>query len=898
MLPESELERMFGALTGDRAVPGRDAALESIDDAEGLACYLKAERGKLVARIRVPDGPPAGLRISREFSDLTDAVVLRMFVLACRRAGANHENAALAIVATGGYGRRELAAYSDIDLTFVPVRDGDPTTDRIIREMFTLVMDVCIARCGLEVGYAYRLLEDCPQLDHQTTCGLLDSRILAGSNRLFLQFEDAFWSGFNSTAFIFAKLEERAKSLQKWGVTPRVVEPQLKEGPGGLRDIQTAVWLTQARWQLAAARVRGSRGLDSLIREADVPPSDVALLAVAKERLFQVRNALHVLAGAERDQLVVTRQEEVAALLGYAPASDGAPPPVERFMAELYPALAVVRRVSDQVMRRVGNSRLILGIGLDCKHRLIIPANSALQSDDPVWMLWMCELAQKYGIGYSEAIERAAVDLISTHPIIAEPRPAAAVFMNILGNVENLYSTLQKMADLGILGWMLPEFAAIFDLIPYDPSHDHSVGQHTLLIVSHIEALATSTAEEDAEMRRALEDLAHPEQLMLAALLHDAGKAVAGRPHSESGEEIAAAVCSRLGLSEEAASNVRFLVASHLLMAETSRLRDLNLDSTLQAFTSAVGDIERLNMLYLLTYADTRAVGEGVWTQVKARFLRELWQRASAVLSDEEPIGFDDAAIARARRRLTKDLSLENLPEADVSEHVAAMPAHYLLSQSLKDIALHIGFVRRVREGHPVVDFHGERDATYSELTVCAYDDPKPGLLAKISGVLAAADVNVHAARVITRATAVDRIALDTLLVDYRGRQLSPGKRREVAADLTAVLTGATTVDALFAKRRAPAHRRRPAADPTAPPRVTADHDASEPLTHIEVAAPDTIGTFYRFCEAISRLGWDIHGARVSTWTDEVRAGFYVSGCGGLSDCEISASIVQNLAVP
>ncbi len=904
MLPTSDLERMFDSLSGDRDGSRHEDALAAIDDAAALGEYLKSERRKLIDRILsyvsgpVSGAPAGGLQMSREFSDLTDAVVHRMFVIACRRASTDHATVPLAIVATGGYGRRELAAFSDIDITFVPQRDGHPTLDRVIREMFSLVMDVCIARCGLEVGYAYRLMEDCAQLDHQTICGLLDARLIGGSNRLFIQFEDAFWTGFNPTDFIFAKLREREMSLAKWGLTPRVVEPHLKEGPGGLRDLQTAVWLTQARWQFAAARVRGPRSLDALIREADVPPADAANLAMAKEKLFQVRNALHAIAGAERDQLVVTRQEEVARLLGFRSEADrqmespcGAPP-VERFMAELYPALARIRRVSDQVMRKIGNSRLILGIGLDCKNRRIVPANDSLESDDPTWMLWMCELAQKYGIEYGGAVERSAVGLIALNPVISEPVAAAQLFITILSRMTNLYETLQKMADLGILGWFLPEFSVLLDLIPYDPSHDHTVGQHTILIVKYLEALTTSTREEDAEMRRILEDLAHPEQLMLAVLLHDSGKAVPGTPHSETGEVIAASVCKRLGLSAEASANVCFLVANHLLMAETSRLRDLNLDETLREFTDRVGDIERLNMLYLLTYADTRAVGEGVWTQVKGRFLRELWQRATAVLSDEEPLAYDDAAIARARRRLRKDLSVENLPEADVAEHIQSMPPHYLLSQDLKQIGLHIGFVRRVRDGQPVVDFHGERDATYTELTVCALDDPRPGLLAKIAGVLAAADVNVHGAQVATRATSEDRIALDTLLVDFRGRQLSPGKRREVASNLTSVLTGAQSVEALLTRRRAsPGHSRTGAEMGDMAPRVSIRRDVSETLTLVEIAASDSIGTFYRFCDAISRLGWDIHSARVSTWRNEARAGFYVTGCCALSDEDIARAL-------
>jgi [protein-PII] uridylyltransferase len=437
------------------------------------------------------------------------------------------------------------------------------------------------------------------------------------------------------------------------------------------------------------------------------------------------------------------------------------------------------------------------------------------------------------------------------------------------------------------------------DLIPYDPSHDYTVGQHTLFVIKHLEALLSADANDDLiEMRRVLEELPNPEQLMLAALLHDSGKAEAGRPHAEVSEEIAEVVCQQLGWTPEAAANVRFLVRHHLLMAETSRLRDLNLDATLRDFTREVDDIDRLNMLYLLTYADTRAVGEGVWTQVKGRFLRDLWRRASAVLMAEEPADYDDAAIARARRRLLKDLSLENLPEAEVAEHVQAMPPEYLLNQNLNQIALHIGSIRRVRAGEIVCDFHDERDATYTELTICAYDDPQPGLLAKIAGVLYAADLNVHSAQVITRVTPTDRIALDTLWVDFRGRPLAPGKRREITTNITAVLSGAQTVQDILAKSRRPTAGTKSGASPAPSKPITVRsirNDLSDTLTVLETSGPDERGVFYRICTALSQLGWDIRSARASIWQGEARGSFYVAGARPLSEEEARRALANVL---
>ena len=879
--------------------------LAHLESAEELAGYLRSGRAALVQPLKeavfTGGNPPLnGLALARQLADLTDALLIRLFTLACKKSGLTPENVPIAIVATGGYGRRELSPCSDIDITFIPQRDGDPAIDRLIREMFSQVMDICIARCGLEVGYAYRLFEDLNTLDHQTATGLLDARLLAGSQRLFIQFEDAFWMGFNPADFIFAKIEEREKALDRWGRTPRVVEPQLKEGPGGLRDLQTAVWLAQARAQWVPARVRGERGFAVLEEEGHVPVLDRKRLEAAKELLFQVRAALHAITGAERDELVITRQEDVAHRLGYQVLENGTDriPPVEQLMSDLYPAMALVRRVADQVIRRVGNSRLMIGIGLDCKRREIVPANSSLEADDPVWLLWACELTQKYNLTIGEAVERTMVSLVSTNPVLKEPQQPAEVFTQILMHRGRVYPTLQCMADLGILGWFLPEFQAILNLIPYDPSHDHTVGQHSLLVVKTLESLLSAKEpEEQVEMRRIYEELPNPEQLILAAILHDSGKAFHDRPHSEVSEEIVAEVCNRLGWSVSATANVRFLCLHHLLMAETSRLRDLSLDETIREFTSVVDDMDRLNMLYLLTYADTRAVGNGVWTQVKGRFLRDLWRRSAAVLSDEEPVGYDEATLARARRRLMKDLSVNNLPESEVARHMQTMPPQYLLNQSLREIALHIGFIRKLREGQPVIDFMDEPDATYTEMTVCTYDEPRPGLLAKIAGVLYAAEINIHSAQVVTRVEGEEHIALDTLWIDYHGRQLAPGKRREVVANLTELLNGVRTVEEILARKKERSYRSRgPSYQPLVPLAIRSiRNDLSDTYSVVEAVGPDVPGTFYKVADSLSRLGWDIASARVSAFRGEARCSFYILGARSLREADAGERLASVL---
>ncbi len=915
-------------------------ALAILDGAEELASYLQSERnGLLLVLRRAPElaargglltGEELGTPICHAFSELTDAFLSRLLVLACRRAGVDADAPPLALVATGGYGRRELCPFSDIDIAFVPLRDGDARIDRVVRDMFTQIMDICIGKCKLKVGYAYRPLQDCADLDHQTTTGLLDARLVAGSERLFIQFEDAFWQGFNPAEFVFAKLAERRNGLARWGYLPRVVEPQLKEGPGGLRDVQTTVWLMQGHAHLASARVRGARSLEALQREQGLTAEDTRLLGTAKETLLRVRNVLHALAGASRDTLTRTRQEEIATRLGYGRMTahlndslDDAPP-VERFMADLYPQLAHVRCIAANAMERAQNSRMMLGIGLDCRRGKIVPANGALETDDPLWLLWACELGQKYGLVFSARLAQACHDLLVMRPRLADARTGGQIFTRIVRNKRGVYPALQRMADLGILGWFMPEFGRVMDLIPYDPAHEYTVGQHTLNVLRYLDELGETEEKGESkkekglesaalspfsfllspqmrgEMRQVMQGLGHPEELMLAALLHDCGKGLDGGQHADVGAGLARDVCGRLGWDERATANVVFLIEHHLLMAQTSRLRDLTLDETIGDFARIVNDPARLDMLYLLTYADTRAVGEGVWSQVNGRFLQELWRRTASVLGGE-PTSADEERMARARRRMVKDRSLENLPPALVAEHIQAMPPPYLLNQSMEHIALHIGLVQRVRDGEIVIDFQDAGQATYTELTVAAFDDPRPGLLAKIAGVLYASDLAGHSAQVFTRVSAQDRIALDTLWVDFAGRQLSGGKRQEVASWLRATLKGETSVEELLARRDA----RRKLMGPFNPvfaggrTRVlVARNDLSSTATVIEIEEPDVQGALFWTSQALSRLAWNIQSARVSLWHGAARASFYVTGARHLSEDEIRRDLTDALREP
>ncbi|MCS6829630.1 MAG: HD domain-containing protein [Armatimonadota bacterium] len=838
-------------------------ALAEMQDAREIGQWVTEQRELLMLGIRPPQD---GIDACRSFTALADAVVRRLFQLAIERSHVAHPPE-IAVAATGGYGRMELSPHSDIDITFIPERDGDAVTDRIIREIFRLLMDVMMEYGRLKVGYAYRLIEDCATLDHTTQTTLVDARLVAGSRHIFARFLEEFWVHFNPTDFLFRKIMERRQVRSRFGTTPYLVEPNIKEGAGGLRDIHLVRWLG-AGW----AGLPTAGEWEQLVTREWLTPEDADHLIQAQEFLLRVRNHLHILAGEQRDVLTAAKQEQIAARLGYQPRDHT--PAVEHFMHDYYRHAADAHRICEEVIRRVEHGRHVLGIGLDCERKEVIPAQNLLQREDPVWMVWAVRLAQEYELSLSMPLQRLMQQTVQQRPSTHDAKHLAETFLSILRAPSGVARALRQMADTGVLGWILPEFEATRTLIPYDPSHEFTVGEHTLRVIENIEALNTVIDANYADYRRIFQETPHREILYLAALLHDAGKANPHVEHGEAGAQMAQEVGRRLQLSEDAIADLAFLVRHHLLMAETSRLRDLNLDETIRDFVHVVDTIERLNMLYILTYADTHAVGSGQWTEVKAAFLRELHRKAERFLVTSEAVEHAPPDIGRFRRRLAKELSLENLPEDLVTRHLNQMPATYLLNTPQEQIGLHIRMVQEAIRGAPQLAFQTPPDASVTELTVCTIDDPEPGLLAKIAGVLYAGQVAVHAANVFTRSGEI-KIALDTLWVDYRGRPIPPSKRAEIEEHMVAVLTGEMSVSDLLQRRRRVEQSRPELVS------LVVHHDLSEQFTVIEVRTTEHIGMLYWVCRALSRLGWNIHSAKLSTWAGKAVGVFYITDAQG-----------------
>ena len=831
--------------------------LRICETAEQAGAWLSQKRSELIHRpCLVGEAAALGYR----HTALVDALIDRLFEMACQEASPR-QRIEVSVAATGGYGRMEMSPHSDVDITFIPARDGDEATERVIRRMFHLMMTALMDGAGMKVGYAYRLIEDCGNLDHGTQTTLIDARLITGSRNVFARFLQEYWSMFNRADFIFQKIAERRQVRSRYGTTPYTVEPQLKEGAGGLRDWHMVRWLGAA---LAGISTGGEL---SQVVDAGLLSADQAFqMNMAQEFLQAVRFHLHVLAGEQRDILSTQKQEAVCAMLKYR--DSGAIPAVERFMHDYYMHSAILQTCCDRAMKKAEGARHVLGIGLDVAYREVIPSE-AIAGEDPSWMVWAVRLAQRYGLTFSPELEELINQTLESGPVCNDPKQLADGFLEILRQPDGVASAIRLMARTGILQWILPEFARTVTLIPYDPSHEYTVGEHSLRVVDNIQALNDIEDVQYKDFRRVYHEMPQREVLYLAALLHDAGKAETG-DHCVTGDALAAKVGARLYLSEDAIADLRFAVRHHLLMASTSRMRDLEMDETVDGFVQQVVTLDRLNLLYLLGYADEKAVGAGVWTEAKAGYLRELYQRTMRWIEENQEADAAPPDRGRFVRRLLRGLSQENIPEEQIRAHVEAMPANYLVNTPQEVIGLHVRMIQGALDGQPQLQFYTQPDGGVTEITIVTLDDPQPGLLAKIAGVLYASQVTVHGARVMTR-KGDPQIALDALTVDFKGRPLQDAKRAEIDKHMRAVLSGTQSVDELLTRiyrktRTAPVMQS-----------VSVNNETSRALTVVDIRSNDHPGALYWACTALSRLGWNIHSARVSLWAGQAVGVYYVT---------------------
>jgi [protein-PII] uridylyltransferase len=775
------------------------------------------------------------------------------------------------VVALGGYGRGELHPSSDIDLMVVYDGELAPYVQRLTQELLYAMWDL-----GLQVGHSLRSLDDCVAMartDFPSRTSMQETRFIAGDRRLFATFRKVLRDNVyrrDFAQFLATTLGERDQRYRKYGASPYIGEPNVKESAGGLRDVHTAMWLGTAKF--------GARTLRELADKGLITAREQALTDAALTFLWRVRNALHLLSGHKNDVLTRDLQPRIAGDLGYE--DDEVRLGVERFMREYYLHARVIHRISRRLIarcqeslsrrgsaeRRERQQALADGLVFFDGQLHLADRNPGLLRRDATRLMKVFWHLHRLGCELSLALERAVEDSLDLVDDGFRRSPAVRdLFLDMCRNWGRVALTFSEMHELGLLGAYLPEFGALTCLVQYDAYHRFSADQHSLLAVEHLEALAPGQSAESEGAAQVFNEVEKPELLMLGMLLHDIGKAK-GHGHVKKGIPLIRELTARIGLPQEDADAVEFLVAHHLTMSHIAQRRDIDDPKTVSDLADACGDPQRLRMLYLLTYADMRAVGPGVLTGWQAQILWELYARTLKRLTTT-------AAPSRANRtQVAERLHAAVKEEIDaqaVKAHVAMVSDRYLAGTSVQRMAEHLRLLRRL-EGVPLATelFH-HPDLGSSDLVVITRD--VPGLFSLIAGTMAAHGINIMSAQIHTRA---DGIAIDTFQVnDPTGEAVtSAATWRRTMEALGAVIAGTASVDELLERRR----RGRTQKDVQGPPKITIDNHFSDAYTVIEVKCPDRVGLLYLITRTFSGLGLDIASARIATEIDHAYDTFYV----------------------
>lgn len=861
----------------------------------GLRARLDATLGALPAQLREPG---QGSAACRAIAEVYDRELAGRFEEA---AG----GAALALVATGGWARRELAPYSDID--FIVLHDGDePLAKRVCDRLLYPLWDekLAIGHSVREPRAVARLARD----DVATATALLDARHIAGDRALTTQLVratlGALAPGGNPNDLIAALAGEKQARHARFGATLYLLEPNLKQGIGGLRDLSTALWCAQIRWhpprpsEPASSDPPGAEVLvENLVTMGHLTRRQAQVLLGARDFELRIRALVQLTAKRRFDQLTFEIQEAIAPALyldARAPDGDIGPavaPAVEALMRDYYLHARGVVQVADRLLEsaRVPARRRPRIAQLDAS---FITFNGELAIRDPrlfaerpseVVRLFRVAVAERLVV-YGHTRELAAETIARDPAPLARDPLAARLLLEALVDLRDdaQPSALEVMNQLGILSALMPDWAPCVGRVQHDLYHVYTVDQHQLYALAMQKRVARGElAAEHPTATELWREVRRPAALLLGTLLHDVGKPM-GKGHAEKGAVVAGVIARRLGMSEGDAELTELLVRQHLTMSHLSQRRDLSDPEVIRRFAERIGGDERLVQLYLLTLCDAAMTAPDNLTAWKADLLRDLMQRTRAY--------FRGVGVERAR----SDVNLVPPPADDVrakivqlvgdpaaAEVVDGIDPRLFTQLTPRQAARHVKLVGVARAQTPPVAFevHCFPLKGHSELAVVTPD--APGVLATIAGALTANRVDVLGAVLGHVDLPGGRLVADVFYVrDLKGAAIpqDDGRWRKLGADLRNLLGGPpdpSKVAALIAQRR-PLSRMPRRVTPQVATEIRI-HDDSTRATIVEVFTRDRVGVLYAITQTLADLGLDISLAKVSTEGEKVADVFYVT---------------------
>jgi [protein-PII] uridylyltransferase len=900
-------EQIIDRIALDRAI---DQTAWRIGDSEHLRRTLLEmlrpvlKAGQAEIRRRLESGASGGRASVSETTYLVDQLVCALF-----RAGITHAypivnpttGELFCLAGTGGYGRGEMAPLSDVDLLFLLPYKQTSRVEQLVEFMLYVLWDL-----GLKVGHAVRSVDDCIRLsrkDLTIRTALLESRFLIGHEPLFEELRARFAREVvHGTApqFIRDKLAERDERHTRWGDSRYVLEPNVKEGKGGLRDLHTLFWIFKYAYQVDTAHELVGRGVFT--------PEEAARFAKAQDFLWTVRCHLHALTGRAEDRLTFDVQKEISSRLHYT--DHAGTQGVERFMKHYF---LIAKDVGDltrvlcahlesETKRPAGFALLrhlqtaqkeIEGFRNDAGRLSVL--HDRQFRDNPVDMIRLFAVRHRHKLDiHPQALRLISRDLKAIGNKVRADAEANRLFVEILSSPADPAPTLRMMNEAGVLGRFVPDFGRVVAQMQFDMYHCYTVDEHTLFAVGIVHEIEAGKLREELPLATQLfdhirADASSRRALYAAMFLHDVAKGRGG-DHSILGSRVARKVCPRWGFTAEETETVAWLVRWHLAMSDAAFKRDLEDPKTIEDMAVLVRSPQRLRLLLILTASDIRAVGPGRWNNWKASLLRQLYHRTNDQLTG----GLDTESAERRVAALREQVSALLLADKTAggkggkaggwtADEIASVlgrgyPAYWLGFPPETLAAQGAFMLRAEREGRKLaVDIQAQKRRDVATVTV--YTQDHAGLFSRLAGAVAASGASIVDARIFTMSNGM---ALDVFTIqDQRGATPEAlGTLDRLPDILERALAGRLNVQRELTKRRVAARSKTRVFD--VPSRVMVDNTASKNHTVIEINGRDRIGLLYELTRTLTRLNLQIASAKIGTYGSAVVDVFYVKDLFGM----------------
>ncbi|OGL41040.1 MAG: [protein-PII] uridylyltransferase [Candidatus Schekmanbacteria bacterium GWA2_38_9] len=823
-----------------------------------------------------------GREIVESLCRLSDRIITELYEFASKSYSEDpSKHSKCVIAAVGGYGRGSLSPFSDIDVMFLYQNRVDEFIQTVSEDIFHILWDL-----GFDLGHSCRSVGDCLKLaenDFKTMTSLIEARFITGDKDLF----DSFSKTFNIRVlhrkgefYLRQKVLDRNKRYSESGRTIQVLEPNIKDGPGGLRDIHTIYWIGKVVYKVDCIK--------ALVPCGCLSQEDHEAIERGLNFLWRVRNDLHYLSSRKNDILGFEFQTEIAKHLRYK--DEGNKPAVEHFMKDYYFHAKINSQICTDFIKKTCKSdadgrkifsvfrqrNLEEGFVLINDSLYVARNNTDVFQNSPVKLLQVFEIAQNHGYNISDSLlQTMKKEVTKTDGEFKWGKEGGRLFLSILNSKKQISRKIRQMHETGVLDRFIPEFGELDCLVQFDIYHHYTVDEHTLIALEKLDELEEQNPRESI-FCKVYREIERKDLLRLAVLLHDIGK-VGGKGHVPRSADISRKILNRMDISPDDMEKVLTLIGNHVLMMHTAERRDFLEEKTIKEFSKTVGDLETLKMLMILTYADVNAVSPYAWNEWRSELVSRLYFKTYKYFTKRlyEDIDYTAEYREKINSIIEKVINKSEgtLTREQVVEFFDTLPERYITGTLASRIYTHYKLLREMKGKTVTSSVIHNSKVGYSDFLVCF--EGRIGSFSKTCGVLTSKGIQILGAEIYTNS---EGVAVDTLQCsDREGKAAEDDELwMEIEEDLALVLEGKKNVEEMVERQRKYIMRKRYGAI-SVPTEIKINNEESNSYTIIEVHAQDRIGLLYDVTRILAELRLDINLAKIVTEGNQAIQIFYLT---------------------